>query len=216
MINVLRKVFNSLVNVKTEIILREVKKNITFQGKGHRFNKNSRVYLHWGSTKDDIIMNEYSELFGSLLSFNHGKITMGKWSKVGNSVINCVNSIEIGDDVAIADGCVIVDHNFHPINPEDRKYMRHTPHNSKERAPMFSANAPIKIGNNVWIGSNVRVCKGVTIGENSVIGANSIVVKSIPSNCVAVGNPAKVVKENIDKTTTPIFPLSNENLQKKH
>ncbi len=54
---------------------------------------------------------------------------------------------------------------------------------------------PIKIGNNVWIGGNVVVLPGVTIGDNTVIGAGSIVVKDIPANVVAVGNPCKVIKE---------------------
>jgi acetyltransferase-like isoleucine patch superfamily enzyme len=42
---------------------------------------------------------------------------------------------------------------------------------------------------------NVTVLKGVTIGQNTIIGANSLVVKSIPSNCVAAGNPCKVIRE---------------------
>ena len=53
----------------------------------------------------------------------------------------------------------------------------------------------IKIGNNVWVGYNVIILKGVIIGENSVIGAGSVVVKDIPENCIAAGNPAKVIKK---------------------
>ncbi len=54
---------------------------------------------------------------------------------------------------------------------------------------------PIKVGNNVWIGGNVCVLGGVTIGNNVVIGAGSVVVKDIPDNCIAVGNPCRVIKE---------------------
>lgn len=54
---------------------------------------------------------------------------------------------------------------------------------------------PITVGNNVWFGAGVQVVPGVTIGDNVVIGAGSIVVKDIPSNCVAVGNPCKVIRE---------------------
>jgi acetyltransferase-like isoleucine patch superfamily enzyme len=50
------------------------------------------------------------------------------------------------------------------------------------------------IGNNVSLGVNVTIVGKVTIGDNVTIGAGSVVVKDIPSNCVAVGNPAKVVK----------------------
>ena len=54
---------------------------------------------------------------------------------------------------------------------------------------------PIKIGNNVWIGGNVIVLPGVNIGDNVVIGAGSVVTKDIPANCVAVGNPCRVIRK---------------------
>lgn len=53
---------------------------------------------------------------------------------------------------------------------------------------------PITVGSNVWIGAGVQVMPGVTIGDNVVIGGGSIVVKDIPSNSVAVGNPCKVIR----------------------
>ncbi len=54
---------------------------------------------------------------------------------------------------------------------------------------------PIKVGNNVWFGGNVVVMPGVTIGDNVVIGAGSVVVKDVPSNTVAVGNPCRVLRD---------------------
>ena len=53
---------------------------------------------------------------------------------------------------------------------------------------------PVTIGNNVWIGGSVTILPGVTIGDNVTIGAGSVVAKDIPSNSIAVGNPAKVIK----------------------
>ncbi|MBR0274118.1 MAG: sugar O-acetyltransferase [Bacteroidaceae bacterium] len=53
---------------------------------------------------------------------------------------------------------------------------------------------PVTIGNNVWIGGSVTILPGVTIGDNVTIGAGSVVAKDIPSNCIAVGNPAKLIK----------------------
>ena len=53
---------------------------------------------------------------------------------------------------------------------------------------------PVKIGNNVYIGTNAMVMPGVTIGDNVIIGAGAIVTRDIPSNCVAVGIPAKPIK----------------------
>ncbi|MBR3492655.1 MAG: acyltransferase [Bacteroidales bacterium] len=147
-------------------------------------------------------------MFGEIVSMNHGKVIMYDWSKIGpGSVITAVNRVEIGKDTAIANGVTIIDNNTHPINPQDRRYMRHTPHHSMERQNKFSANAPIIIGENVWIGTNARIQKGVTIGDNAIIAANSVVTKDVPANAIVAGNPAKVVKEHIDETTTPIFPL---------
>jgi putative colanic acid biosynthesis acetyltransferase WcaB len=55
-------------------------------------------------------------------------------------------------------------------------------------------NSCPSIGNNVDIGSNVCIIGKVEIGDNVIIGAGSVVVKNIPSNCVVVGNPAKIIK----------------------
>ncbi len=54
---------------------------------------------------------------------------------------------------------------------------------------------PVTIGNNVWIGGSVTILPGVSIGDNVSIGAGSVVVKDIPSNTIAVGNPCKVIKQ---------------------
>ncbi len=70
----------------------------------------------------------------------------------------------------------------HPIHPVSR--------NSG-----YEYGLPITIGDNVWLGGNVVVTPGVTIGENTVIGAGSVVVKDIPANVVAAGNPCRVVRE---------------------
>jgi maltose O-acetyltransferase len=75
----------------------------------------------------------------------------------------------------------MMDNDFHRIEPERRN----------ERAE----SAPIILENNVWLGARVIVLKGVTIGEGSVIGAGSVVTKNIPSRSLAVGQPAKIIKE---------------------
>lgn len=108
-------------------------------------------------------------------------IKIGNYCHFSNSVsIVCCRSIEIGDNFLCGDRVSIVDCDFHGIAP-DRKLRE-------------SNFAPVKIGNNVWLGSEVMVLKGVTIGNNAVIGAKSLVTKDIPANCVAVGNPAKVIR----------------------
>ena len=53
---------------------------------------------------------------------------------------------------------------------------------------------PVRVEDGVWIGGGSVLLPGVTIGRNSVIGAGSVVTRSIPENCVAVGNPCRVIK----------------------
>ena len=195
-------------NIKLYFVKRDIKQHCTFIGVGQAFRVTSRVNLSDGSSREDVVLHEHCDMFGKIHSYNHGKVVMHDWSKIGpESVISCVNHIEIGRDTAISFGVIIVDHNYHPTNPADRRYMRHTPHRSEERSPKYAACAPIFIGENVLLGSGSRICKGVTIGDNAIIAANAVVTHDVPANAIAAGNPAKIVKEDIDKTTTPVFPL---------
>ena len=98
-----------------------------------------------------------------------------------NLVILDANKVEFGDNVFIGPNCGF--------------YTSGHPLDYKTRNKGLEYAKPIKVGNNVWIGGNVCVMPGVTIGYNVVIGAGSVVNKDIPSNCVAVGNPCKVIKE---------------------
>lgn len=70
----------------------------------------------------------------------------------------------------------------HPVLPELREKG-------------YQYNAPIKIGRNCWLGAGVIVLPGVSIGDNTVVGAGSVVTKDLPPNVIAVGTPAKVLRE---------------------
>lgn len=89
--------------------------------------------------------------------------------------------IEIGENVLLHKGTIILSHDY-ASRSFVNKYCEFIPSHGK-----------IKIGNNVWLGENVTVLKNVEIGDNVIIGTGSIVTKSIPSNSVAVGSPAKVI-----------------------
>lgn len=102
---------------------------------------------------------------GSYLNFNCNLVDDGK-IVIGRKVM-------FGPAVTIATV-------GHPIAPDLREYMY---------------TAPVTVGDNCWIGAGVTICPGVTIGENSVIGAGSVVTKDIPANCVAAGNPCRVIRE---------------------
>jgi maltose O-acetyltransferase len=63
------------------------------------------------------------------------------------------------------------------------------------RRDKWEAAEPIVIGDNVWLGGGVIVCPSVTIGENTVVGAGAVVTKDLPANVVAVGSPARVIRQ---------------------
>lgn len=118
---------------------------------------------------------------------------------IGNNCeinMNCVfldcNKITIGDNALIAPGVHIYTV-FHPANCNER--FNFTDDGSFSFCK--SLTAPVTIGNNVWIGGGSIILPGVTIGNNVTIGAGSVVTKSIPDNKVAVGNPCRVIKENV-------------------
>lgn len=59
----------------------------------------------------------------------------------------------------------------------------------------WESASPVTVGDNVWLGSGAIVCPGVTIGESSVVGAGAVVARDLPAGVVAVGSPARVVRE---------------------
>jgi len=97
--------------------------------------------------------------------------------------VNCVvldtMKVSIGDNVFFGPS-VQVYTATHPLNAIERRTVE------------FSK--PVSIGNDCWIGGNSVICPGVTIGNGVTIGAGSVVVKDIPDNSLAVGNPAKVIR----------------------
>ncbi len=121
----------------------------------------------------------------------------GKNIFLGNDVIinmNCTfvdnKTIRIGDRVLIASNVQIYT-SSHPVLPQERL----VPDWRERQTTFFRTYArPIEIENNVWIGGGCILLPGVTIGENSVIGAGSVVTRPIPPNCVAVGNPCRVIR----------------------
>jgi acetyltransferase-like isoleucine patch superfamily enzyme len=179
----------------------EIQKRITANGKNYRFSWYSIVSLTDGSDKGDIILGDNVWMYGTLASQNHGKISFGNYSKMGyHSRITSLKSITVGDYTAIGDHVVITDNNEHSINPEDRLFIRRTPEDSPYRLWRFSDSKPVVIGRNVWIGSWSRINKGVTIGDDSIVAAHAIVTKDVPANAIAAGNPARIVKTDIDKS----------------
>lgn len=113
---------------------------------------------------------------GGELSLGYGYINAG-------AQVRCMERIEIGDQCAIGRNVLIMDFDAHEITYENGATNRIT--------------APVTIGKHVWIGAGATILKGVTIGDNAVIGAGSVVTKNVPSNTIVAGNPARIIRENI-------------------
>ncbi|MDD2375982.1 MAG: acyltransferase [Clostridia bacterium] len=114
---------------------------------------------------------------------SNGFINIGEYTSIHDfSVISGMGGVSIGKYVAIASQCAIIASNHVYINPEE--YIKRQGNTAKG----------IVIEDDVWLGIGVKVLDGVTIGKGSIIGAGSIVTKSIPSYSIAVGIPAKVIK----------------------
>ena len=178
---------------------KNAKKNSTLIGKNHHFSRMTRIILDDGATKNNVVLHEGAWADCTIYVQHDGVVIMHPHSKIDDTTkILCVDRVEIGAYSAIAAGTTICDNNNHPISPAYRKKMRLTSANDDMRKWKHSAHSPIIIGENCWIGTNVRICKGVTIGDNSVVAACSVVTKNVPANCIVAGNPAKVVKNNID------------------
>lgn len=118
---------------------------------------------------------------------------------IGSNVsinMNCTfvdcNRITIGSNVLIASNVQIYTAT-HPVELADRL----TPNWSAESGEYFCRTyaLPVTIGDGCWIGGGAIILPGVTIGRGTVIGAGSVVTKDIPENCVAVGNPCRVIRK---------------------
>lgn len=94
------------------------------------------------------------------------------------------DGLTIGNNVKIGGGVLLIDTDCHPIDYSIRRTSNDE-----------TSSAPIVIEDDVWVGAQSIVLKGVTIGARSIIGAGSVVTKSIPSDCIACGNPCKVIKK---------------------
>lgn len=106
-----------------------------------------------------------------------GARTFANWGLIAADVaeITIGNNVQIGPNVQLLTPT-------HPVEPEPRRAK-------------WEAAKPITIGDNVWLGGGVIVLPGVTIGPNTVVGAGSVVVRNLPPNVVAVGNPARIVRQ---------------------
>lgn len=137
----------------------------------------------------------------SLIADNEKKIIFGQNCRIGDNVhIASGKKVVIGDNVLMASKVFISDLSH-------GRYKGFGTHSNPSEIPnereLIQADVVIK--DNVWLGENVCVLQGVTIGFGAIIGANSVVTKDIPPQKIAVGNPARVIKEYNEKSWDKII-----------
>lgn len=124
---------------------------------------------------------------GGICINHNASLQIGDNVGISASSIWVHSNISIGDNVKIGADSIIIDSDCHSLDYLNRREHSKDVSNKKD--------LPIVIGNDVLIGARCIILKGVKIGERTIIGAGSVVVKSIPSDCIAAGNPCRVLKK---------------------
>ncbi len=122
---------------------------------------------------------------GCVLQAKTRPLVLGAHCDIGAHVIlSSIGGIVLGDAVLIAGNCYIGGGRYHTKDP----------HKPIMYQGVYSRGS-VQIGDGTWIGASSTILDGVTIGKNCVIGANSLVTRDVPDNSVAVGSPARVLKQ---------------------
>lgn len=129
---------------------------------------------------------------GAIFAEGDAVITIGNRVGMSSAILWAKKGITIGDRVTVGANVVILDSDCHSLNQLDR-WTENDMKNCKCK--------PIVIEDDVLIGAGSYVLKGVHIGARSIIGAGSIVTSDIPADCIAAGNPAKIIR-NINQNNS--------------
>lgn len=152
-----------------------------------KYCNNPTFIPNWYIIKTYLVWQKIFRINSEVPWFVHPSSRVTNWQKIrmeescspGMSYgcyIQAGNGIELGRNILIGPNVGIISAN-HDKND----------FNKWEKGP------PIRIGDNVWIGMNSVILQGVEIGDNTIIGAGSVVAKNIPRDCIAAGNPCKVI-----------------------
>jgi galactoside O-acetyltransferase len=151
-----------------------------------------RISLRTGCT---LRIGDRSIVEGSLQFDREGAaISIGARTFVGGSLLVSAERIELGDDVLMAWGCTVVDHDSHDIDWDGRRNDVGDWYDGRKDWSRVE-RAAVRIGDRTWIGFNVSILKGVTIGEGAVVGAGSVVTGDVEPYVLVAGNPARVIRK---------------------
>jgi acetyltransferase-like isoleucine patch superfamily enzyme len=129
-----------------------------------------------------------------------GRLEIGDGTSIaGYCVFSAAASIRIGRKVLFARNVYVADHR-HGFERTDLPVIEQP----------LADTRPIVVEDGAWLGQNVVILPGVTVGRGAVVGANSVVREDVPARCVAVGAPARVVRElDADEQPAQLFPLAS-------
>jgi acetyltransferase-like isoleucine patch superfamily enzyme len=197
------KIFSFLRKYRLKMNLKKIKDHIQI-GDSHFFEMFSINLIKPVLNKKYVTIGD-NTILDCLILFESstGEVIIGNNVFIGRSNLICRSKIEIGDNVFIAWGSYIYDHNSHSLDYREREKDIAQQLVDYKGGKFFIENKnwdvvetkPIKICSNAWIGMNCIILKGVTIGEGAIVGAGSVVTKDVPAWTIVGGNPAVVIKE---------------------
>lgn len=139
----------------------------------------SRLVREWRAFKAFLRFGQRIAVFGPYRAMVPANIRFGRNCAINPGVFLLGQSgIEIGDDVVLSAGCMLVDAGLDPAtfgSSDSRGY----------------ANQAIRIGNGAWIGAGAIILPGVTVGELAIVGAGSVVTRDVADRTTVAGNPAR-------------------------
>jgi acetyltransferase-like isoleucine patch superfamily enzyme len=169
-----------------------------FRGRCESVGKRFRcTRMPWVIGQAKIYIGDDVNFFGKVdiysgAQLDEPKLVLKDRVDLGHNIIFMVNrEIVLEEDVNVASGVRFMDSDAHPRDTMARTAdLPATPDEIKS----------VRIKRYAWIGHNSFIMKGVTVGEGAIIGVNSVVLNDIPDYSVAIGNPARVIVKNINRT----------------
>jgi acetyltransferase-like isoleucine patch superfamily enzyme len=174
---------------------------------GSNFRVYNKIYLTFGRRAELTIGDNFTftsggginpisrNKRGQIFIVSGAKISVGNNSGISSSCLWAKEKITIGNYVNIGADCIIMDTDAHNLDWQIRAGLLRDVKNRIIEDSTSAKSAPVTIEDYAFIGTRSIILKGVTIGARSIIAAGSVVSRSIPPDCIAGGNPCKVIKQ---------------------
>lgn len=173
-------------NAGTKLYLKEGAK-VTLNDKLHMgynafINNGRTTILRLDEDAELEVNGSFQAYYGAdIICFAGAKLVLNGGFINSDTKIRCMKNIVIGRGACISHDVTIIDGDGHSIV-----------------YPEYVERKPIVIEEHVWIGTKATILKGVTVGTGSIIAAGAVVTKDVPPHCLVAGNPARVIKENVE------------------